>query len=144
MYFLTIIFILYQQPTSLTKEPMILKTIKFFEKQSYLSYIITLILAITIFYLSSRTFPPSTEYNPLKPYLYHFGIFLLLSFFLMVSLIKGKYSKFFMIVIILSLLYAILDELHQSLVPGRDASFGDVLIDSFGIVFSFIIYSISL
>ncbi len=123
---------------------MILKTIKFFEKCSYLSHIIVIILALTIFYLSSRTFPPSTEYNPLKPYLYHFGIFLIFSFFLMISSIKGKHPKFFFIVLVLSLIYTILDELHQSFVPYRDASIGDVLIDSFGIAFSFIIYSISL
>jgi len=123
---------------------MILKTIKFFEKHPYSSYLITLILATTIFYLSSRTFPPSIEYDLLKSYLYHFGIFLLFSFFLTVSSIKGRHQKFFFIVLILSILYAILDELHQSFVLGRDASIRDVLIDSFGIAFSFIIYSISL
>jgi VanZ family protein len=33
---------------------------------------------------------------------------------------------------LLALLYGVIDEVHQSFVPGRDASTGDVLADAFG------------
>jgi len=39
----------------------------------------------------------------------------------------------------LSFLYAITDELHQSLVPGRNCSIRDVLIDTIGIIVFYII-----
>ncbi len=39
-----------------------------------------------------------------------------------------------------SFLYAISDEVHQYFVPGRTASFGDVLIDGCGIMLAILIY----
>jgi len=44
------------------------------------------------------------------------------------------------IVLIVSLSYAILDEIHQSFVLGRYPSFDDVIIDSLGIIISTFIY----
>ena len=124
---------------------MILKIIKWFEKNYNISWLITIIIAIFIFYISSISFPLDLEpRNPLKPYLYHFGIFLLFSFFLMLFSIRGKHKSYFYLSIFLSVLYAILDELHQSFVPFRDASISDVLTDSFGISFAILIYIISL
>ena len=123
---------------------MILKIIRWFEKNYNFSLIIAIIIAIMIFYVSSLSFPPETETNPLKPYLYHFGIFLIFSFFLLLYSIRDKHKNFFILSIILSILYAILDELHQSFVPFRDASISDVLTDSFGISFAVLIYLIFL
>jgi VanZ family protein len=40
----------------------------------------------------------------------------------------------------LAFLYAISDELHQSFVPGRTPSIGDVLIDGCGIILAVLIY----
>jgi VanZ family protein len=39
-----------------------------------------------------------------------------------------------------ALLYAVSDEIHQSFVPGRGPSFGDVLIDGCGIMLAVLIY----
>lgn len=123
---------------------MILKIIKWFERNSKVSISVTILISITIFYVSSLSFPPSIEINSIKPLIYHFGIFFLLSFFLMISSVKGKYKKYLLFTIPLSFLYAVLDELHQSFVPFRDASMGDILTDIFGISFALILYIISL
>lgn len=56
--------------------------------------------------------------------------------------VKRKVYLKYIFALCFSLLIAIGDEIHQSFVPGRDASFSDVMIDSIGIVFSLFIAAI--
>ena len=120
--------------------------ISWFEKHSKISWLITILIAIIIFYMSSLTFPPGppTGFN-WKPIAYHFYAFLFFTAFLLISLTKGKYKiKLIILSIIIAILYGISDEIHQFFVPGRASSIKDVLIDSTGILFAGLIYSLNL
>lgn len=118
--------------------------IGWFEKNNILSWIITLLIAVFIFYISSQSFPngsPGPSWN-FKPYLYHILIFFLLSFFLSISLSKGlsNYKIFVFIAILIGLAYGIFDELHQFFVPGRECAIDDALIDGVGSLSAGILY----
>jgi len=117
--------------------------ISWFEKHNKISLIITILIAIFIFYISSLTFEAGTlgpEFR-LKPVLYHFLIFLLFSFFLSITLLKGEKINLFLLAIMISIIYAITDEFHQLFVPGRTCSLSDVLTDSAGILFAGLLYT---
>jgi VanZ family protein len=118
--------------------------IKWFEKHNKISWIFTIIIALTIFYLSSLSFPqgsPGIEFS-LKPVLYHFFAFFFFNAFLMMSITKGKLKnkKLLFLAIIISITYAILDECHQYFVPGRACTLNDIIIDSLGILTASFIY----
>jgi len=116
--------------------------LKYFETHNKLSWTITILIAIAIFYISTQTFPqgsPGPEFR-LKPLIYHFSAFFFLNLFLLISITKGKNKKLIPLAIILTILYAISDELHQSFVPGRHTSISDILIDTIGILTATIIY----
>ena len=59
-------------------------------------------------------------------------------------MIKGKLEmKYFIFVaILISIIYATTDEIHQSFIPGRTPALTDVMIDSIGIIIAGILYSI--
>lgn len=118
--------------------------ISWFEKNSKISWRITVLIAIIIFYVSTLTFPPvpSTAFFNWKPIAYHFYVFLSLSTFLLISLTKGKNKKSILIAIIIAIIYAISDEVHQFFVPGRAFAISDILTDSAGILFAAILYSL--
>lgn len=109
----------------------------------HLFFILALLIFLSIFYLSS--IPASGFHSGLgiKTKIYHWGIFFLLAFFLLLTFVKRQNMTIF-VVILLSLSYAISDELHQFLVPGRNCSVSDFFIDSLGIfsagVFFMILY----
>lgn len=63
----------------------------------------------------------------------HFTEYLVLGI-LTYNLIKN-YKKKLIIAIIICIIYAISDEMHQILVPGRSCELTDVLIDSLGAIF---------
>ena len=117
--------------------------ISWFEKHNKISWTITIIIAITIFYLSSKTFqgpPGGVSYFSI---FYHFLAFFYLSFFLLISLIKGKINKNLLIFgLIIVILYGISDEIHQYFVPGRASTISDVLTNSAGILFAGTLYSL--
>lgn len=115
--------------------------ISWLEKHSKISWMISLALAVFIFYLSSKTFPPSTGGKAgINAILYHLIIFFLLSFFLSISILKGKNKSFILLAISMAVLYALSDEIHQFLVPGRSCSLFDVFLDSFAILSASILY----
>ena len=118
--------------------------IEFFERHKKISICVTIFIAILIFYMSSLTGNQTSNLGPnfsLKPEIYHFSIFLLLNFFLTISISKGKPNyKLTIIAISICILYAVSDELHQLFVPGRFCDFNDFLIDSLGILTGSIIY----
>ncbi|MFA7707803.1 MAG: VanZ family protein [Candidatus Pacearchaeota archaeon] len=121
---------------------MIKQAISWFENHKKLSLIITLLIAFFIFYISSLSFEtgsPGPEFK-LKPALYHFCIFLLFSFFLLMTSMKKEKIDIFLLIILFSIVYAISDEFHQLFVVGRTCSLSDVLIDSIGILLAGLIY----
>ena len=116
--------------------------IRWFEKHSKFSWLITLAIAVTIFYVSSLTFAPGKPGSSLKAILYHLLVFFVLAIFLLISLIKRKNIKLLPIVLVMLILYAISDELHQFFVPGRACTLEDIFTDTAGIIFAFLTYSI--
>ena len=114
--------------------------INWFEKHNKTSWAITILIAGIIFYLSSITFAPSTSTYAWKAFAYHFYAFLFLSAFLHISLSKGKTKKYFFPAILILILYAISDEVHQLFVPGRACTILDILVDLTGILFASLIY----
>ena len=120
--------------------------ISWFEKHNKLSWIITLIIAVMIFYISSLTFGPSGapgRGTNIYAILYHIFAFFFLALFLAISMVRGKNKALLFLVIILSAAYGISDELHQFFVPGRNSALSDVFLDSVGIIFAVIIYFIT-
>lgn len=119
--------------------------IKWFEKHNAISWIISIIIAGFIFYISSlqKGLAISIDF-PLKAVIYHIGIFFLFCSFLMIALSKGKSKDWLFFAVIFSAFYAITDELHQHFVPGRSVSVRDFLTDTLGITFASMIYYISL
>ena len=115
--------------------------IKWFERYYLISWIITIVIASIIFYLSSITFGPGTSTTSNLSIFYHFFAFFFLAAFLLISIIKGKINpSLFTIVIILAILYGISDEIHQYFVPGRHFSLFDILTNSTGILLASTIY----
>ena len=115
--------------------------IKFFEKHNKISWAITILIAIFIFYISSLTFESRGGKGfGIETVLYHFIVFFFLTFFLLISLINGKKKNTISLAIIVSIIYAISDEVHQLFVSGRDGSIKDVLIDSAGIFLASFLY----
>ena len=70
-----------------------------------------------------------------------FFILALLVIMLLMCYFDGK--KVFLYSLIICLLYAISDEIHQYFVPGRACQFADVIIDFSGSVMGIILYNIS-
>lgn len=116
--------------------------IEFFEENKTLSWFITLTGAVLIFYVSSVTFSvgPKTAGTNLIPILYHILAFFFFSFFLLISLTSGKKIQLFIPGIILSIFYALSDEIHQFFVPGRACASSDLIWDSTGILLASMIY----
>ena len=110
--------------------------IKYFEKNRIIPIILTILITIEIFYFSTLQGGIGTSVqNPWFARSYHFIVFFLFSFFFLAA-IKGKHKlkpKYMIITLAVSILHAILDEVHQIFVPFRDANIRDVLIDSLGI-----------
>lgn len=112
------------------------------ERHKAISVVLTILIAIEIFYFSTLQFGPGeAPANPWPSRIYHFVVFFLFSFFLF-STVKGNKKikvKYFAITIIISLLHSILDEFHQSFVPFRSPSIQDIMTDSMGIFSSSIV-----
>ena len=96
---------------------------------------ITVLIAVVIFSFSTIECTEEGKGNIILSTIYHFGIFFMFSFFLLLT-IKNKQldKKTILIVLLISLTYAISDEFHQLFVFGRFASLKDVLIDFAGSV----------
>ncbi|MBM3234243.1 VanZ family protein [Candidatus Pacearchaeota archaeon] len=105
------------------------------------SIIITIILAVIIFYVSSLSMPPSQETGIDLSIPYHILIFFYFSFFLFIASSSSKPKlKYFILTLIIALLYAASDEFHQLFVLNRTCSFSDFLIDSLGILASSLLF----
>jgi hypothetical protein len=117
---------------------------KFLEKCNFISWIVTIVIAIIIFYLSSLSFQQGTIVSTggVNSYLYHFFAFFLFAFFLMISLIRGRYNNLIFLAIVTGVLYGISDEFHQLFVPNRTCTLADMLTDSLGVLSASLIYLI--
>lgn len=100
-------------------------------------WVVTVIIAIEIFLFSNITSMPGKVTGLNLATLYHFAIFFAFTFFLTLS-IKTKQLdyKTVSIIFLISLFYAISDEVHQIFVIGRFASIKDVLVDVIGSSFA--------
>lgn len=110
---------------------------KRFDKKRIFYALMTLLIALEIFLFSSIPIPigGKTGFN-LATY-YHFGVFFMFTFFLSLTLINKKLSnKTILIILLISLIYAISDEFHQLFVMGRFCNIKDILIDFTGSIFS--------
>jgi VanZ family protein len=95
--------------------------------------IITLLIAIEIFLFSNMPSPIGEHIGFNLATFYHLGVFFMFTFFLTLA-IKGKEikNKTILMILLISLIYAISDEFHQLFVVGRFASLDDILVDFAG------------
>ena len=107
---------------------------------------ITILIGIIIFYISSITFKPSLylgEGISGIDIIYHISIFFFFSFFMLISIVKGKKEYIFIVLtVLISIIYGISDEMHQFFIMGRYTSIFDVFLNTIGITFAALIYSI--
>lgn len=111
--------------------------IKFLRENRKISIILLILIGMEIFFFSEISETKSIGGTSITSIVYHFCVFFLFNTFLFFSLKKSKY--FAIKVLIISIIYSILDEVHQSFTPGREAGIKDVLINNLGIVYSMII-----
>lgn len=113
------------------------------EKNRYAAIILTILIAIEIFYFSSIPGGrPGIGGGITISIIYHFLVFFLFNFFLLLSIIGNKKIKisYMVIALIVSIIYAVLDEIHQIFIPFRESTIQDVLTNTTGIFVSMIIY----
>jgi len=118
----------------------------FFEKHYKISLLVTIIILITIFSLSSIQFkfsPDSKKVVSIYSIGYHFFAFFFLELFISFSIIKGKYKNLIPISIVFAIMFSFLDEIHQYFIPNRDSSFLDIFVDLAGILSSSLAYILS-
>jgi len=119
--------------------------------KKHFSFLFPVLYMIIIFAFSSipdygRENTPKIFYllSPNLQNLLHIPEFGLLAYLWMQALDKNKGSllKARVWTASISISYGILDELHQLFIPGRYASFGDILFDILGIISGIIIYGL--
>lgn len=100
----------------------------------------TILTAAVIFYASTIVTTAGVASGFNLAMFYHFGIFFMFTFFLTLTAINqdSDLTRTLSIIILISLVYAFTDEIHQLFVPGRFASLKDILIDLTGSVFALI------
>jgi len=112
---------------------------EFFRKVSLAVFII---VALVIFVTSSISFGYSEGTDlSLQSVVYHFSIFFFLTFFLLLAVDSKKYSVLFFCIFCI-FIFAILDEIHQLFVPGRNFSFLDILTDVVGSFVAMVFYAV--
>jgi hypothetical protein len=120
---------------------MFKKILEWFEKNKIVSSILLLINLGVIIYFSSL--PGSTiSFGSIWPSIfYHFTVFAGFAALFLMAISKKKLElKYAIITILVSLMIAISDEIHQAFVPLRGSGIDDVIIDLAGILSSMIIY----
>jgi hypothetical protein len=117
------------------------RIIEWFEKHKKISFAFLIVIIATMFYFSS--IPGSTlSFGSIWPsIIYHSGIFAGFAFFLMALMTKKKINaKNIILTILISIIIAILDEIHQSFVPLRSPGLDDVALDLTGVILSISLY----
>lgn len=124
---------------------MLNSILNWLEKNNHISWLIVIFIAIFIFYMSSLESSNLPSNNPhINSFFYHFIIFFIFGFFLILSVVKGKRinKNLIFIAITIAMIYGLTDEIHQFFVPGRCCAFEDILTNSIGILTSGIGYSV--
>jgi VanZ family protein len=85
-----------------------------------------------IFYLSHQPSVPMPMRFPHQDKVFHFTAYFLMAGMLTHAFLNGGIKRRFWLAFLVAALYGITDEIHQSFVPGRDASFWDWLADACG------------
>lgn len=116
------------------------KILRWFEKNILISWLIVLVIAIFIFYISSLSFEKGLPGPTWISYIYHYSIFFLFSFFLSISLVRGKYKNLIIIAVLVGIFYGMSDEFHQLFVPNRFCDVNDFLTDSLGVLSAGVFY----
>jgi len=102
-----------------------------------LRWIPVIAYAALIFYISSRPWPSGPDLPPGADKAIHFAIYFFLGFGLVWAFRATRYrfsNHLMWVAAVVGFTYGIFDEIHQSFVPGRDASAFDALADGFGSV----------
>ena len=87
-----------------------------------------------IFYLSSKSLALPKMLSDTDKII-HAIVYFILAVLLYFSFFKSGLRKYLLLItVIFTVIYGISDELHQYFVPGRIASIGDVIADSFGAI----------
>ena len=116
--------------------------ITFLEKNRTLAWVITIGIALFIFYMSSRSFDGVGAKGPLS-YVYHFSVFFVFAGFFLIAATQGKLQiELFVLSLGIAVMYGITDEIHQFFVPGRYTDIIDVITNSIGILSVGILYRI--
>ncbi len=73
----------------------------------------------------------------------HVLVYFILTFFLFYALALSKVRgyKLYFLTLLIVMIYAVLDELHQAYVPGRGPMIGDVFIDGIGVLSGLLVFS---
>lgn len=85
-----------------------------------------------IFYLSAKPSVPIPALFPHQDKVFHFAEYLGLAFLAAHATGRGLFRRRFWIALGIAAVYGLSDEIHQSFVPGRDASVADWLADTVG------------
>ncbi len=86
-----------------------------------------------IFYFSSLEGPDLPDLPQYFDKAFHIGLYIPLAFLSFLSFRKSGVKKYvFLLSLGLTVIYGITDEIHQSFVPARDVSAGDIIADSVG------------
>lgn len=111
-----------------------------FNTQRKFYLIMTLLTAAVIFYASTIETKAGVPSGFNLAMIYHAGVFFMFTFFLTLTVINhdSNLTRTLSIILLISIIYAFTDELHQLFVPGRFASLKDILVDLTGSVFALV------
>ncbi len=116
---------------------------KKFDKKRIFYLIMTFLTAAEIFLFSTIKTTAGAPSGLNLATFYHFGVFFMFSFFLFLTIKDKKISnKIVLIILLISLIYAISDEFHQLFVPGRVAGIKDIIVDFAGSLCSVLLLKI--
>ena len=107
------------------------------------AFCVFVFMGVLIFYMSTVTFPaapPSSFVVHWRSMTYHVIAFFIFASFLLVALAGDKNWKIFLVGILVSFMYGVLDELHQIYVPGRGATIFDAFMDFIGVLLAGVVY----
>lgn len=119
--------------------------IRWFEEHNLVSWIITIFVAVLIYYFSSISYDlllgQGRVTKGILSVFYHFFAFFFFGAFLIISCVQGRRKGFFWFAVFLAVFYGVLDEFHQYFVLGRFFSIEDMFIDACGVFLSALIYA---
>ena len=114
------------------------------QKKQILFLVLAALWGYFIFYLSDTpdlSSGLSYKYDFILRKLAHIFVFLVLTYLVAASL-DSRARNYLLFVIVAAIVYALVDELHQSYVAGRVGSGRDILVDSIGVYFGIWLYRV--